>query len=230
MGVFAGPEIAESGLVLALDAGNTKSYPGSGTTWTDISGRGNNGTLTNGPTYSSANGGSLVFDGTDDYVAPLGLTATFWQGNWTASFWVNFDTISTTSSGSGDKTIVQHGSSSLRGGLHLCQRNSVAYFGLFSDDLSGLTTLSTGRWYNIVYTLNNTSFAKQIYLNATLDNSHTGGGAYVGSTNNARIGGVVLIFGLYFDGFMSNCTFYNRVLTAAEIQQNFNATRGRFGI
>ena len=69
MGAFAGPEIAESGLVLALDAGNLKSYPGSGTTWTDLSGGGNTGTLTNGPTYSSANGGSLVFDGTNDYIS-----------------------------------------------------------------------------------------------------------------------------------------------------------------
>lgn len=58
-----------NGLVLCLDAGNTKSYPGSGTTWTDLSGRGNTGTLTNGPTYSSANGGSIVFDGTNDYVS-----------------------------------------------------------------------------------------------------------------------------------------------------------------
>ena len=68
MGVFAGPEITESGLVLALDAGNLKSYPTTGTTWTDLSGRGNTGTLTNGPTYSSANGGSIVFDGVNDYV------------------------------------------------------------------------------------------------------------------------------------------------------------------
>jgi hypothetical protein len=68
MGVYAGPEINESGLVLCLDAGNTKSYPGSGTTWTDLSGNGNTGTLVNGPTYSSANGGSIVFDGSNDYI------------------------------------------------------------------------------------------------------------------------------------------------------------------
>jgi hypothetical protein len=82
LGVFAGPTnswinlnssnslngLVRNGLVLALDAGRTLSYPGSGTTWTDLSGNGNTGTLTNGPTYSSANGGSLVFDGVDDYV------------------------------------------------------------------------------------------------------------------------------------------------------------------
>ena len=68
MGVFAGPEIVEDGLVLALDAGNTKSYPGSGTTWTDLSGNGNNGSLVNGVGYNSGNLGSLSFDGVNDYV------------------------------------------------------------------------------------------------------------------------------------------------------------------
>ena len=63
----SGP-IITSGLVLFLDAGNTSSYPGSGTTWTDLSGNGNNGTLTNGPTYTSSNGGAIVFDGINDFV------------------------------------------------------------------------------------------------------------------------------------------------------------------
>ncbi len=66
--MFTGPNIITNGLILELDAANRKSYPGSGTTWTDLSGNGNTGTLTNGPTFSSANGGSIVFDGVDDYV------------------------------------------------------------------------------------------------------------------------------------------------------------------
>jgi hypothetical protein len=68
MGIAYNPRTITDGLVLCLDAANSKSYPGSGTTWTDLSGLGNTGTLTNGPTYSSANGGSLVFDGVNDYV------------------------------------------------------------------------------------------------------------------------------------------------------------------
>ena len=76
MGVYAGPEINESGLVLCLDAGNTKSYPGSGTAWTDLSGRGNTGTLVNGPTYSSVNGGSLSFNGSNQYVQGSGSVTT----------------------------------------------------------------------------------------------------------------------------------------------------------
>ena len=63
-----GPSIVKSGLVLALDAANRKSYPGSGTVWSDLSGNNITGSLVNGPTYSSANGGSIVFDGTNDYV------------------------------------------------------------------------------------------------------------------------------------------------------------------
>ena len=63
-----GPNIVTNGLVLYLDAGNTKSYSGSGTTWTDLSGNGNNGTLTNGPAYDSANLGGILFDGNNDYI------------------------------------------------------------------------------------------------------------------------------------------------------------------
>ena len=99
MGVAYNSRIVTDGLALCLDAANSKSYPGSGSTWTDLSGNGNNATLTNGPTYSSANGGSIVFDGVNDYVAPTGLTNALWQGNWTVSFWVNFDIINYESHG-----------------------------------------------------------------------------------------------------------------------------------
>jgi len=231
MSIGYGPRVVTDGLVLALDAADTNSYPGTGSTWYDLSGNGNNGTLTNGPTYSSSNGGYLDFDGTDDYVAETSsLSDAFWQGNWTASFWVNFDTVNTTSSSSNDRPLLHHGSSSTRKGLHLTQRNSKIRFGLYSDDLDSTSTVTTGTWYNVVFTLNNSSYVKQNYLNGVLDNSHTGGGAYAGTGTNTRICGKVLTFGLSFDGFMSSCSFYNRVLTASEIKQNFNALRGRFGI
>ena len=68
MAFIHSPQIVTSGLVLSLDAGNTKSYPGTGTTWFDKSGNTYNGTLTNGPTFNTANLGSIVFDGVDDYV------------------------------------------------------------------------------------------------------------------------------------------------------------------
>ena len=78
--------IVTSGLVLCLDAGNIKSYPGIGTAWTDLSGRGGIGTLTNGPTYNSANGGSFSFDGIDDYVSSVSnLTL---ANNFSVSLWL----------------------------------------------------------------------------------------------------------------------------------------------
>ena len=93
MASHAGPNAVEDGLILALDAGNTKSYPGSGTTWTDLSGNGNNGTLVNGVGYNSDYGGSLSFDGTNDYIditslAPLADTSAV-----TMEAWVNVDTL-----------------------------------------------------------------------------------------------------------------------------------------
>ena len=74
MGSHYNPRVVTNGLVLHLDAANIRSYPGSGTAWTDLSGQGNNGTLTNGPTFDANNAGSIVFDGTNDYV--LGSTFT----------------------------------------------------------------------------------------------------------------------------------------------------------
>ena len=91
MGAYAGPDIVENGLVLALDAGNSKSYPGTGTTWTDLSGRGNTGTLNNMEIpgdYSTANGGFLTFDGTDEFVQ-INNPTTFHNQNFTISAWIN---------------------------------------------------------------------------------------------------------------------------------------------
>jgi len=229
MGAAAGPNVVEDGLVLALDAGNTKSYPGSGTTWTDLSGQGNTGTLTNGPTYSSADGGAIVFDGSNDYVSETSaLSDSFLQGNWTISFWVNFDTISTGNFNT-DRILLHHGSRNNSNGLHLVQRGSSFLLGLYGDDLAGTAnTASTGIWYNVTFTLNNTTRLKQIYINGSLDNSHTGSSAYVGSGSNTRIGGDVLSFGNTLDGKMSNIVAYSRVLSASEVEQNYNALKGRY--
>ena len=221
------PTFVQDGLVLNLDAGDTNSYPGSGTTWTDLSGNSNNGTLTNGPTYSSADGGSIVFDGTDDYVSETsGLSDSFLQGDWTISFWVNFDVITTSSSNG--RILLQHGTNSSRSGLHLEQRNSSLIFGLFGDDLGGSQTLSTGTWYNITFTLNSTTRLQQIFVNGSLDNSRTAFGAYVGTGSNTRIGGRALNFSSYLDGKISNVVAYNRVLSAQEISQNYNLLKDRY--
>ena len=89
MSVFSYPNIVNDSLVLTLDAGNQNSYAGSGTNWYDLSGNGNNGTLTNGPTFNSSNIGSIVFDGVDDYVNIPDNSSLNPTKNLTLSCWVN---------------------------------------------------------------------------------------------------------------------------------------------
>ena len=229
MAIKHSPRIVTDGLVLYLDAANTKSYPGSGTTWTDISGKSNNGTLTNGPTFDSGNKGTIVFDGSNDYVSETsGLSDSLLQGDWSISFWANFDVVNTGNS-TNDKPLLHHGSSATRKGLHITNRSSVIRYGLYSDDIDSTQSLTADTWYNFVCTLNNTSYLKQIYMNGLLDNSGTGGGAYTGTGSNTRIGGKVMFFGSYFDGNMSNVSAYNRVLTATEVKQNYDALKWRYG-
>jgi len=119
------PQVILDGLVLSLDAANSRSYPGTGTSWKDLSFNKNNATLT-GPTYQTTDSGRFDFDGNDDFVTDLSavLSDSFWQANWSASFWCKFDTISTTSLSSNDKKIIQQGTNAAREGPLLDNRDS----------------------------------------------------------------------------------------------------------
>jgi hypothetical protein len=217
--------LVANGLELHLDASDSNSYSGSGTTWSDLSGNGNDATLVNGPTFNSGFGGYFDLDGSDDYVSETsGLSDSFLQGDWTISFWVNFDVITTSSAG---RILLQHGTNSSRRGLHLEQRNSSLIFGLYNDDLDGSQTLSAGTWYNITFTLNSTTRLQQIFIDGSLDNSRTANGAYVGTGSNTRIGGRVLSFSNYLDGKMSSISTYSRVLSSLEVYHNFTLDRDR---
>ena len=227
------PQVILDGLVLSLDAANARSYPGTGTSWNDLSLNKNNATLV-GPTYQTTDSGRFNFDGINDYVNNLStaLSDSFWQANWTASFWVRFDTISTTTLESNDKVILEHGTNSTRRGLKLCNRNSKAQITITGGagyELSSNSTISAGTWYNFVWTLNDSTRGAEVYLNGSSDNSTTFSSSYLGSGSNTQIGDVSLP-GLPFDGQMGKCDFYDRVLTAAEIKQNYDAHRGRYGI
>ena len=85
--------IVTSGLVLSLDAGNSSSYPGTGTTWTDLSGSVNTGTVFNSPVYSSANGGYLDFDGIDDYASGANSVSTDLTGDMSCEVWFKLDAV-----------------------------------------------------------------------------------------------------------------------------------------
>jgi len=213
------------GPVLCLDAGSRISYPGSGTTWTDLSGNGNTGTLTNGPTYSSANSGSIVFDGVNDYVdcgsgATLDITSAI-----TILAWVK-PTSSVLHLGVVEK-------------LHPSNIGDWAYhFGFYQGKIilqtgwpwaQGNTVLSNGIWYHIavVYNKVNANF----YLNGVSDGSPALSGGLLGAAQPVNVGRYPWASGSgYFPGLISSVSIYNRALSAAEISTNFNLLRGRYGI
>ena len=229
-----------NGLVLCLDAGNRKSYPTTGTTWTDISGRGNTGTLTNGPTYNNANGGSLTFDGTDDRVTitnPL-LPVT---GNWTISQWCNFSSLNIdlgtgsvahlytqyiAVAGNGRIVFRIYNDGSVINKLQLFLGSGSDYI---NQVINGATTINTNTFYNFVASRNGSTFTT--YINGVLEASSTLTGINVTILQSTpEIGGSVSGNFGWLNGKIFNTTIYNRALSAAEVSQNFNATRSRFGI
>jgi hypothetical protein len=217
------PRTITDGLVLCLDAANSKSYPGSGTTWTDLSGNGNTGTLTNGPTYSSSNGGNIVFDGSNDYVSftsnpPL-------TNQISVDVWVNLT--ATTPNGNGwilgreGSYRLTYASSSFQ---WVCATVNNGWYTAGTPVGANLTT--TNSIINVVGTYDGSN--NRIYVNGILI-----------STGSA-ISGNILTTGNYYlvrsDAGnidygklnMYSHKLYNRALTAQEIQQNFNATKSRF--
>ena len=215
-----GPRIVTDGLVLCLDAGNQKSYPGSGTTWSDISRNGNNGTL-NGSTFNSANGGSIVFDGVDDSVSTTRTSTTSFT--WVA--WFKPNVVS-----SAFRNII-----SIRAPSYMLM--------LMDDDNGGMgfwapDTLTTGP------SLNMTGMSANVWYHATFvreGNSITNGyktymnGSFRGSANTGTwsssdpiIIGARTDAAQFFSGNIAAIQIYNRALSASQVLQNYNATKGRF--
>jgi len=220
-----GPKIVTNGLVLALDAADKKSYPGSGTNWTDLSGNNNTGVLTNGPIFNSANGGSIVFDGTDDNVQ-LGNASNFISANGvTVNCWVKTNVIEAY------KKIfvtVTAGTQSITGVyFSLGPSPYNYYFGINGVQAAISTTnLSTSQYNNICGTYDKSNI--KLYLNGVL----LATAAYTTSVSTSGIGRISGYDngGEIWDGNVASVMVYNRGLTAAEVLQNYNAQRGRFGL
>jgi hypothetical protein len=226
MGITYNPRIVTDGLVLALDAGNPKSYPGTGTTWTDLSGNSNTGTLTNGPTYSSANGGSLSFDGSSQYVNISGSTTV---SEATFSVWLRRN-----GNQSGYAGILHsRGGGGTSGFNFSSTTNNLGYHW---NDTAGSYQFNSGlippdgAWSMCVVVV--TSTAATFYLcQSSGITTATNTLAHASTTINAlNLGRDSFGSPRYFNGNISQASIYNRALTVAEITQNYNSTRGRFGI
>ena len=241
MGVFAGPEIVEDGLVLTLDAGNTKSYPGSGTTWTNLSGNGNNGTLVNGVGYDSASGGSLTFDGTNDYVSIPNMST--YLTNKTQFSYSTF--IKITGAGTFGMFFTFGNSNNFANDITFYYKpaDTTLNFQVNNgSDGRGLVSYTAGQYDNIcvVYDGNQSTNATRlkVYINGNLQTLTFIDYNVPASTSSTSFTDCVI--GIYstanyasttlFSGNVGTSQLYNKALAAAEVKQNFNALRGRFGI
>jgi hypothetical protein len=233
MGISYNPAIITNGLVLCLDAANRKSYPGSGTTWTDLSGNGNNGTLVNGVGYSGDNLGSLVFDGVNDYVDTIETTTAF-QGDFTINLWY----YAKTNSG-GYRIFFETNGYRVNSGAGLAMYQFDDYWRIWGrPTTNGSNTnmintspgsLGLNVWKNVTLTRKLSTGLLEIYLNATSSGSYSGNTADYYDLNLTRrynIGGGRTIY--FSNSNIAQVSIYNRALTAQEIQQNFNATKSRF--
>lgn len=232
MGIAYNPRIVTDGLVLALDAGNVKSYPGSGTTWTDLSGGGNNGTLTNGPTYNSSNGGSIVFDGSNDYINSIQSSSVQLTDSMTISCWFRPNNFA----GGRQGLVGRNGLNEYT--ITLESAGGVSFYfasiGQPGDYFNGASFMTFGQtngvYQNLVFVRDYTANFVYCYKNGTLVSTSSSLAGI--SKPTATSGPMTIGFGNggYFNGRVSNVMLYNRALTAAEITQNFNATRARYGI
>ena len=215
MGLAHNPRIVTDGLVLCLDAANPKSYPGSGTTWKDLSGNGNDGTLINGPSYSSDNKGVIVLDGVNDYID---ISLNLYTSNYTIIGTARYVTIGgRTFSGKNNNWLMGHWSSS-----------TVKYYAdqWVTDTNNSENSDTNWRIYAATGDYSGDSWA--FYVNGQLNTGPNSGGT--NGPNGFRIGRYGPTSGEYSNSHISNLIVYNRVLTTDEIRQNYNALRGRYGI
>jgi hypothetical protein len=238
--------IVTDGLVLNLDAGFVGSYPTINTTWYDLSGNASNGTLINGPTFNSANSGSIVFDGTNEYTDLESIRTQILSYNNNITFDITFRMISWVNSfyngiwvlgripdpGAGTQSYLLsyiQGDGSGRFTVQFGESNGNAGVTVVSPSV-----IQTNTIYNFTYIYENGNI--KLYQNGTLVDSKNNSTPTIFTTNQNTffIGGdsryTPGISGRYFNGNVYNAKIYNRALSATEVLQNYNALKGRFGL
>jgi hypothetical protein len=219
------PKTVTDGLVLYLDAANIKSYVSGNTIWNDLSKTQTSGSLTNGPTYNSSNGGSIVFDGIDDYVESTNLT-NLGYNTWNA--WIY------------PTSFTDHAYHAVVAKAYA----SAWWFGLYNNDgrvqlwAGGAAQSSTGAvvlnaWSHIAAAWNGSNIF--FYINGVLDSTVARVATPVSNNATVKVGadfsiGTSGVLDYRFTGRIAQVSIYNRVLSTTEIQQNFNATKTRFGL
>jgi len=229
MAASLGPNLIEDGLVLSLDAGNPYSYAGAGTTWYDVSGNGKIGTLTGGVTYSSLYGGDFILDGVNGYIQTnLNQNTDNAQITWEAWFWDN----SPGGFVSNTAIISNYGASATTpytslhvydtGNIFFGQRNSSGT----ADEAVYGTSICNGVWHHLVGVVDSSNML--LYVDGVIRASKTKITGTTTSGQNLVIGGNHL--GRYQSCRIASARCYNIALSAAQVLQNYNATKDRFGL
>lgn len=244
MSIKGGPNIVTENLVLHLDAADKNSYSGSGNDWYDLSGNGNNGTLVNGPTYSSNNVGGIVLDGVNDYIS-IAENSSMKPTTLTAEMTLKIN--STVNSGTGAIYNFQYILFRQNSRTSNFEGYGIAYNEL-TENFSIFATPSNGTPQYATLSQNNTSPINSInYISAVFDTTsmaiyingilHSSGvkGTNIdyNNTHTLKIGRSVPI-GSSFDSAANATVYstrmYDRALSNSEILQNYLATKGRFGL
>jgi len=226
MSYFNGPKIVNDGLVVCLDAANSKSYIGSGTTWNDLSGNNNTGTLNNGPTYTSSFGGSIVFDGTNDYI-PISVQSNIIRlYDCTIFFVVKLPLYS-----GGQRCIFSYRGGS--GGNLYVGKSSGGIF-CFYDELNSpnytVGSITDNTIAIIAVKLDYSSNTITTIINGSKQTSATRTGWVSAYNTFLNLGYDAGGTGEYMLGNFYYFAHYNKVLSDVELLQNYNALRGRFAL
>ena len=237
MSIGYGPRVVTDGLVLALDAADTNSYPGSGTSIIDLTGSGENGTMTNMNASNHNSDGYFTFDGTDEYFTVTKSNFfTSYSQQITMEAWVYIPSSATWSNGNFGNIFTRGYYDGSHGLWRGQTDNRIVFFCRQTGDSSAVQSvadISRDTWYHLVGVWNG---GTKIYVNGELIDSDSGS---LGDTENSGSLGSFEIgrntaasgnLGNYFEGRQAAHKIYDRELTASEVKQNFNALRGRFGI
>jgi len=225
---YYGPRIVTDNLVTYLDAASSKSYSGSGSTWTDISRSNNNASLVNSPTFSSANLGGFIFDGTNDYASissftntfngPFSLSVTFYQTSNTVSqvLFSNYN------GGSNDGLFMQINSAGEGSGLRITYRQ----LGTDVFNFTQTAPVSLNQFYNIVCTYNGAN--AYTYYNAVRQSVSAAATTYFSPANTTLFIGTLTGADRLFTGRFYDIKIYKKGLSETEVAQNYNTLKGRF--
>ena len=216
------PRTVVGGLVLHLDAANQKSYAGSGTTWTDLSGTSNHATLVNGPVFNAGNGGHITFDGTNDHaLVASSQSFNFGTGDFTLEAWIRAESFAgfTHILGFPDQGVFAFKANTGDGDIYVYAPEYTTYG-------------STPGWRLVLNTWQHVVFKREASVGSGFLNGQLKG-SVAGFTKNLGATSVRIHDGWYYEFVqtsMSVIRIYNRALSTSEVVQNFNAARSRYGV